>query len=52
VLVPATMELLGNANWWMPRWLARVLPEIHIDSETALEAELATLLASEHEVKA
>ena len=21
VLVPATMELLGNANWWLPRWL-------------------------------
>jgi len=26
VLVPATMELLGKANWWLPRWLARVLP--------------------------
>ena len=20
--VPATMELLGDANWWLPRWLA------------------------------
>lgn len=26
VLVPALMELLGKANWWLPRWLARVLP--------------------------
>ena len=52
VLVPATMELLGDANWWMPRWLARVLPEIHIDSETALEAELATLLGADKEVNA
>ncbi len=26
VLVPATMELLGNRNWWAPRWLARILP--------------------------
>jgi RND superfamily putative drug exporter len=26
VLVPALMELLGGANWWLPRWLARVLP--------------------------
>jgi RND superfamily putative drug exporter len=25
VLVPATMELLGNANWWLPRWLDRIL---------------------------
>jgi RND superfamily putative drug exporter len=28
VLVPATMTLLGEANWWMPRWLDRLLPRI------------------------
>jgi uncharacterized membrane protein YdfJ with MMPL/SSD domain len=26
VLVPAVMELLGKVNWWLPAWLARVLP--------------------------
>ncbi|WP_067482133.1 MMPL family transporter [Actinomadura hibisca] len=26
VLVPAMMELFGKANWWLPGWLARVLP--------------------------
>ena len=26
VLVPAVMELLGPANWWLPGWLARLLP--------------------------
>ena len=26
VLVPAVMELLGQANWWLPGWLARHLP--------------------------
>jgi RND superfamily putative drug exporter len=31
VLVPATMELLGRANWWMPRWLARILPKVDLD---------------------
>src|SRR5690606_16242780 len=31
VLVPATMALLGDANWWLPRWLDRVLP--HLDLE-------------------
>jgi RND superfamily putative drug exporter len=31
VLVPATMELLGDANWWLPRWLGRVLPQIRIE---------------------
>ena len=29
VLVPATMELLGDRNWWLPRWLDRALP--HLD---------------------
>lgn len=28
MLVPATMKLLGNANWWLPRWLDRLLPEL------------------------
>jgi len=29
VLVPASMKLMGDKNWWMPRALARVVP--HID---------------------
>ncbi|HXY72956.1 MAG TPA: MMPL family transporter, partial [Actinomycetota bacterium] len=28
VLVPATMELLGSANWWFPEWLSRRVPRI------------------------
>ena len=31
VLVPATMELLGDRNWWLPRRLARLLPNINVD---------------------
>jgi RND superfamily putative drug exporter len=34
VLVPATMELLGDANWWLPRWLQRVVPHVQIDDVT------------------
>ena len=26
VLVPATMELMGDRNWWLPGWLDRLLP--------------------------
>jgi putative drug exporter of the RND superfamily len=33
-LVPATMSLLGELNWWLPRWLDRLLP--HIDVEAAV----------------
>jgi RND superfamily putative drug exporter len=45
VLVPATMELLGDANWWLPKWLDRLLPEFHVEgeSEAELEAELREL---------
>lgn len=31
VLVPATMELLGDKNWWLPRWLDRLLPDLDVD---------------------
>jgi len=31
VLVPATMELLGNANWWLPKWLDRILPHLAVE---------------------
>ena len=36
VLVPATMKLMGDANWWLPGWLDRLLPLIDIDGETGL----------------
>ncbi len=26
LLVPATMRLLGRWNWWLPRWLERLIP--------------------------
>jgi RND superfamily putative drug exporter len=44
LLVPATMELLGDANWWLPRWLDRILPNVHIEGEPDLDRELDDLL--------
>jgi uncharacterized membrane protein YdfJ with MMPL/SSD domain len=35
VLVPAVMELLGRANWWLPGWLARILPVAEPPAATA-----------------
>ncbi len=32
ILVPSAMELLGDANWWFPRWLAW-LPKLNIDGQ-------------------
>ena len=32
VLVPATMELLGDRNWWFPSWL-EWLPQIQVEGQ-------------------
>jgi RND superfamily putative drug exporter len=43
VLVPASMELLGRANWWIPRWLDRVLPAVHAPRQDGPEPALVPL---------
>jgi RND superfamily putative drug exporter len=39
VLVPSTMSLLGGANWWLPRWLDRILPHMDLEGYHADEPE-------------
>jgi RND superfamily putative drug exporter len=36
VLVPATMKLLGDWNWWLPKWLDRLLPHLDIEGDAGL----------------
>ncbi|MCX5394498.1 MMPL family transporter [Streptomyces sp. NBC_00094] len=39
VLVPATMTLLGRTNWWLPKWLDRMLPRGPVGTDdTAAES--------------
>jgi len=38
ILVPATMKLLGERNWWLPGWLNRALPVIHVEGNLAPRA--------------
>jgi putative drug exporter of the RND superfamily len=40
VMVPATMELLGDRNWWLPGWLNRLLPDIHVEGREVVDAEI------------
>jgi RND superfamily putative drug exporter len=40
VLVPATMELLGDRNWWLPGWLDRLLPNIHVEGHETADDEI------------
>ncbi len=39
VLVPALMHLIGNWNWWMPTWLDRRLPTLHLEAEDLVVPE-------------
>lgn len=36
VLVPSTMQLLGDRNWWLPGWLDRILPNLDLEGEGSL----------------
>ena len=41
VLVPSVMELLGDANWWMPKWLDRVVPNLGVEVDVEPPAAAA-----------
>ena len=47
VLVPATMELLGDTNWWIPKWLDRLLPNIHIEGEEEVVEDVLDDMATD-----
>ena len=32
VLVPALMHFFGDANWWMPKWLDRIVPHVAVEA--------------------
>ncbi|MFJ6659842.1 MMPL family transporter [Streptomyces sp. NPDC091377] len=44
-IVPATLALLGQAAWWLPRWLDRLLPDLDIEGEKLTRTLAAELLA-------
>ncbi|MFB8277404.1 MMPL family transporter [Nocardia colli] len=40
-LVPAVLALLGDKAWWLPRWLAKVLPNVDVEGESLQRLEPA-----------
>ncbi len=38
VLVPALMHVAGARNWWLPSWLDRTLPTLHIEADDLAES--------------
>ena len=43
VLVPAFMQVVDRANWWLPRWLDRWLPQVHLEAEDLHKMSTAEL---------
>jgi RND superfamily putative drug exporter len=31
LIIPGAMHLMGDAAWWLPRWLDRILPDLDIE---------------------
>jgi putative drug exporter of the RND superfamily len=47
ILVPATMALMGDANWWLPGWLDRLLPHVDVEgSHVVTPARVPVLVAA------
>ncbi|MEF9906549.1 MMPL family transporter [Streptomyces sp. P9-A2] len=51
LLVPALMHLLGDANWWLPRRLDRILPRISIEPPESRAAHERLAAATDTEVE-
>jgi RND superfamily putative drug exporter len=49
LLVPATMELLGDRNWWLPRWLDRILPRVEVEGHVDVDVDAGAPADGEHE---
>ncbi len=39
VLVPSVMHVIGRANWWLPGWLDRLIPKVHVEAAGAPPAQ-------------
>jgi len=39
IMVPATMRLMGEWNWWLPRWLDRLLPKVSLEAAEEVPGE-------------
>jgi RND superfamily putative drug exporter len=48
-IVPAVMSVLDRSAWWLPRWLARVLPNVDIEG-AGLRAHMAAQPEREREL--
>jgi RND superfamily putative drug exporter len=50
ILVPATMSLVGRANWWLPGWLDRLLPHLDLEGAAGAREDRSTEPVPEREL--
>ena len=46
LIMPGLLELTGERNWYMPRWLDRALPDLKVEGDPEMEAETPAAQAS------
>jgi RND superfamily putative drug exporter len=39
--MPGVLELIGERNWFMPRWLDRILPNLSVEGDPKMKKETA-----------
>ncbi len=46
LIMPGLLELTGERNWFLPRWLDRLLPDLKVEGDPETEAETPSAQAS------
>jgi RND superfamily putative drug exporter len=46
LIMPGILELTGERNWYLPRWLGRAMPDLKVEGDPEMEAETPTAQAS------
>ena len=46
LIMPGLLELTGERNWYLPRWLDRALPDLKVEGDPEMEAKTPTAQAS------
>ena len=46
LIMPGILELTGERNWYLPRWLDRAMPDLKVEGDPEMEAETPAAQAS------
>ena len=39
MIMPGLLELIGERNWWMPKWLDRITPDLKVEGDPEMQSE-------------